>query len=88
MYYEGASSSDVDRRRYRGEEMPIQTMLIQARNDKGWNQTQAAEVVGIDKTYLNHIEAGRKVPSPGIIARIAEKYGMDLAVLMKELLAK
>lgn len=68
--------------------MPQRTWLIEAREAKGLSQVDAAHQIGIDNSYLAHIEAGRRTNlSPQIIQRIAEVYEVDAAQILKAVLA-
>jgi transcriptional regulator with XRE-family HTH domain len=53
---------------------------------KNGNRTQAAiaGLVGITERYLQQIEAGQKVPSADVLARLAAELGVPLAALLTE----
>lgn len=65
--------------------MPERKELREAREAEGLTQTDLAEAVGIDNTYMSHIEAGRKTPSPQIMGRIAAKLKRQAVELFREL---
>lgn len=80
---------DVVRRHERagGEWMEKRTELIEAREEKGWTQAELAAEVGIDNTYLSHIEAGRKTPPAEIMGRLAAKLEKPVIKLFRKELA-
>jgi len=45
---------------------------------KGLTQTELARILGVDRTYINQIERGKKIPSLGLLERIAEVLGKNL----------
>ncbi|MDN3029689.1 helix-turn-helix domain-containing protein [Streptomyces sp. S.PB5] len=53
---------------------------------KNGNRTQAAiaGLCGISERYLQQIEAGQKVPSADVLARLAAELGVPLAALLTE----
>src|SRR5216684_4258361 len=44
-------------------------------------QRQAAEALGISYVHLSHIENNRAFPSPALLSRYRELWGVDLYVL-------
>ena len=54
------------------------------RERSGYGQTEFAAMVGIDRAYLSHIEAGRRNPSPAVAKRIAGTLKMPLAAILAE----
>lgn len=57
--------------------------LRKIRKSKGLTQEKLAEKAGIDFSYLNLIEAGKRNPTLKIIAKIARVLGTQLEELMK-----
>jgi transcriptional regulator with XRE-family HTH domain len=53
---------------------------------KNGNRTQAAiaGLCGITERYLQQIEAGQKVPSADVLARLAAELGVPMAALLTE----
>lgn len=47
----------------------------------GWSQTELAEEIGVSKSYLSHIEKGRRPVGPKALARIAQALGLDVEAL-------
>lgn len=41
------------------------------------NKTQAALILGVDKSYFSHISSGKKTPSPDMAQRIGLLLGFD-----------
>jgi transcriptional regulator with XRE-family HTH domain len=58
--------------------------LTFARTKAGVSKRQLAKMVGVDASYITHIEAGRKKPSLDIMEKVAEvlKLPMPLLVLL------
>lgn len=54
------------------------TELYDARKKAGLTQEQIAERVGIDRTYFNAIENGRRRPALDIAIRIAQLLGVEV----------
>jgi len=46
------------------------------RLQRGINQTQYAQQLGISRSYLANMEAGRKAPSPTLVVTIADLFGV------------
>ena len=57
--------------------------LRKIRKAKGVTQEKLAESAGIDFSYLNRIESGKRNPTLKIIAKIARVLGIRLDELMK-----
>ncbi|KKR80050.1 MAG: hypothetical protein UU25_C0002G0013 [Microgenomates group bacterium GW2011_GWB1_40_9] len=57
--------------------------LRKIRKSKGVTQEKLAEKAGIDFSYLNLIEGGKRNPTLKIIAKIARVLGIRLDELMK-----
>lgn len=54
------------------------------RKSKGMTQAALAEKAGIDRTYINNVEAGRKVPKLNTISRIANALGVHPITLLPD----
>jgi tetratricopeptide (TPR) repeat protein len=51
------------------------------RQSRGVSQGDLASAVGISNSYLSHIEAGRRVISPPLLAQVASALSVDVAQL-------
>lgn len=47
---------------------------------KGYSKYQAAKILGVDRSYLTHLEKGERVPSVDMAKRIATLLGFDWRV--------
>jgi len=52
--------------------------LKRLRRDRGLNQSQMADELGISGSYLNHLERNQRPVTAGILLRLAEAYDLDL----------
>lgn len=57
-------------------DFPVAMTLKQARELKGYNQEEAAKLIGISKDTLGNYERGKSYPDVPIIRRIEESYGV------------
>ncbi len=57
-------------------DFPVAMTLKQARELKGYNQEEAAKLIGIGKDTLGNYERGKSYPDVPIIRRIEELYGV------------
>lgn len=48
------------------------------RMSKGLSQTELAKLLDVDRTYINQIERGKKIPSLNLLERIADALGKNL----------
>ena len=55
------------------------------RDNKGLNQTEAAKQIGISNASLSQYEAGRTMPQPEYIKKLADFYNIDEKTLYKSL---
>jgi len=53
------------------------------RKKNGWTQVELAELLGIDRSYLSEIEAGKKDPGLRILKAIADGFELTLSQLFK-----
>jgi transcriptional regulator with XRE-family HTH domain len=51
------------------------------RERKGFTQAAAAEALGISQVHLSNIENNKAIPSPKLMERYQELWGIDLYVL-------
>lgn len=54
------------------------------REQKGLNQTQLGELVGVEQSMIGYIERGIKRPSVELLARIAECLGVKMDDLIRK----
>lgn len=59
--------------------------LEDKRKKKGITSAEAAEKLGISRTYLSEIENGRKLPSDKLIQDLADFYGISEVDLFQRL---
>src|SRR5437868_10745629 len=52
--------------------------LKRLRRERGLNQSQMAEQLGISGSYLNHLERNQRPVTAGILLRLAEKFDIDV----------
>lgn len=59
-------------------------MLAQARTRNGLTQRAVEAETGISNAYLSQLEGGKvRQPSPTILHKLAEFYGVDYAVILE-----
>jgi transcriptional regulator with XRE-family HTH domain len=59
--------------------------IKQLRAERGWSQEEFAEICGVHRTYMGHIERGEKNLSFGSMVRVANALGVSLSDLFKGL---
>src|SRR5258708_29449500 len=52
--------------------------LARLRRERGLNQSQMAEQLGISGSYLNHLERNQRPVTAGILLRLAETFDVDV----------
>jgi transcriptional regulator with XRE-family HTH domain len=57
--------------------------IRELRAARGWSQEDFAEVCGVHRTYVGHLERGEKNVSFGTLVRVAEALGVKLSELFK-----
>lgn len=57
---------------------------IRARVHAGYNIRQAALALNVTPTHLGYVEAGNRRPSPALVKRMADLYGVPIASLLIE----
>lgn len=45
--------------------------------EKGYTKNQAAQILGVDRSYMTHLTKGDRVPSPEMAKRIGSLLGFD-----------
>src|SRR3954449_7738507 len=58
--------------------------LKRLRRERGLNQSQMAEGLGISGSYLNHLERNQRPVTAGILLRLAEAFDVDVKVFASE----
>src|SRR3954467_13959884 len=54
------------------------------RRDRGLNQSQMADELGISASYLNHLERNQRPVTAGILLRLAETFDIDIKAFASE----
>ena len=52
--------------------------LKRLRRERGLNQSQMADGLGISGSYLNHLERNQRPVTAGILLRLAEAFDVDV----------
>ena len=55
--------------------------IRELRNQEGWSQEQFAEICGLHRTYMGHVERGEKNISLSTVLRVANALGVRLSDL-------
>ena len=63
---------------------PAETALQELREALGMSIRQAAQVAGVDHTYLGRYERGQVVPTRHWLRRVASAFGEHVARLHEE----
>jgi Zn-dependent peptidase ImmA (M78 family)/transcriptional regulator with XRE-family HTH domain len=58
-------------------------MLILARESRGLNQTQLAELVSVKQGTISKVESGALIPSPDIVEKFSEKLNYPIALFFQ-----
>src|SRR6476659_8548752 len=58
--------------------------LKRIRRERGLNQSQMAEALGISGSYLNHLERNQRPVTAGILLRLAEAFDVDVKAFASE----
>src|SRR6478752_10741252 len=58
--------------------------LKRLRRERGLNQTQMADQLGISGSYLNHLERNQRPVTAGILLRLAEAFDVDVKAFASE----
>src|SRR3954447_8928083 len=58
--------------------------LKRLRRERGLNQSQMAEQLGISGSYLNHLERNQRPVTAGILLRLAEAFDVDVKSFASE----
>src|SRR5881397_2184873 len=58
--------------------------LKRLRRERGLNQSQMADELGISASYLNHLERNQRPVTAGILLRLAEIFDVDVKAFASE----
>jgi hypothetical protein len=58
--------------------------LKRLRRERGLNQSQMADELGISASYLNHLERNQRPVTAGILLRLAESFDVDVKTFASE----
>jgi predicted transcriptional regulator/transcriptional regulator with XRE-family HTH domain len=58
--------------------------LKRLRRERGLNQSQMAEQLGISGSYLNHLERNQRPVTAGVLLRLAEAFDVDVKTFASE----
>ena len=58
--------------------------LRELRRLSGQSQSKVAIVVGVDPTYISHLESGRRLPSPTLLLSLLKVLGGELVIQSEE----
>jgi predicted transcriptional regulator/transcriptional regulator with XRE-family HTH domain len=58
--------------------------LKRLRRERGLNQSQMADALGISASYLNHLERNQRPVTAGILLRLAEGFDIDVKAFASE----
>ncbi len=58
--------------------------LRRLRRDRGLNQSEMADQLGISASYLNHLERNQRPVTAGILLRLAESFDVDVKAFASE----
>lgn len=67
--------------------MKFGVFLKQQRENNDWRQPEAAEIIGIEQSYLSKLENGKAIPSPEIFDKLMTTYKFtvgDLGQLVQD----
>ena len=56
--------------------------LKQLRKNKGVLQSEVADVIGVTKQAYGHYETGRRKPSPEVLAKLADYFGVSVDAVL------
>ena len=52
------------------------------RKSRGWNQSETARRLGVSRSYIHCIEAGKRKPGIGTVCRYAETFGVPVGRIL------
>jgi transcriptional regulator with XRE-family HTH domain len=75
----GAVAEEVQGR----ERSEVGRELERARKGLGWSLRRAEEESGVSNGYISQVERGEAEPSPEVLRKLGEAYGVPFAILME-----
>ncbi|MDY0029778.1 MAG: helix-turn-helix transcriptional regulator [Pseudobdellovibrionaceae bacterium] len=63
----------------------LATKIRKLRNDRQWSQEELADRTDLHRTYISHIEGGKRQISVETLCRIAKGFGITPSELMEEI---
>lgn len=66
---------------------PLQVLgarIRDLRKARGWSQERFADICGVHRTYMGHLERGEKNVSFNTLSRLADSLGITIAELVSE----
>ena len=61
------------------------TRIRELRIKNKWTQVEAADILGLDRSYLSEIENGKKDPSLRVLKTLAVGFRLTLSDLLRDL---
>ncbi len=58
--------------------------IRELRMRQNWTQVEAADILGLDRSYLSEIENGKKDPSFGVLKTLAVGFHLTLSDLLRD----
>lgn len=53
--------------------------LRQVREELGWSQSEMANHLGVNRSYVNRLESGVRVPGRDLAVTIEREFGIEVA---------
>jgi transcriptional regulator with XRE-family HTH domain len=67
-----------------GIQRSLGARIRELRREQGWSQEKFAEVCGLHRTYMGHVERGEKNVSLSTVLRVANALGVGLSELFRQ----
>lgn len=67
----------------KAELQPIARTLHEARTHRGWSLREAEAASGVSNSYLAQVEKALVKPSPDVLLKLANAYGISYRLLME-----
>ena len=61
----------------------LATKIRKLRSQKGWSQEELADRAGLHRTYISHLENGKRQISVETLCKIAAGFGISSSELIK-----
>lgn len=62
--------------------MELAKQLLKLRKEQQWTQAFAAREIGIQQSYLSKLENDKVIPSPEVLEKLAQAYGVTANTLL------